>query len=112
MRRLSAQRLRRDDGAVAVITALLMVALLGFAAVSVDVGANYAERRQLQNGADAAALAVAQESSCRTSATPTTTAQTLVQANVNDGLATGSAVIDQAVGKVTATASPVPRPCR
>ena len=36
-----------------------MVVLLGFATIVVDVGWLYAERRQLQNGADAAALAVA-----------------------------------------------------
>ena len=49
-----------DDGAVAVIVALLAVALFGFAALVVDVGALYHERRQLQVGADSAALAVAQ----------------------------------------------------
>jgi Flp pilus assembly protein TadG len=55
--------LRRDgtgeDGAVAVIVAILMVALLMVGAVVVDLGAMYAKRRMLQNGADAAARAVA-----------------------------------------------------
>lgn len=49
-----------DTGATAVLVALLAVVLFGFAALVVDVGALYSERRQLQNGADAAALAVAQ----------------------------------------------------
>ncbi|NKS97062.1 hypothetical protein GS498_06695 [Rhodococcus hoagii] len=41
------------------------VVLLGFAAISIDIGANYAEKRQLQNGADAAALALAQDTLCK-----------------------------------------------
>lgn len=49
-----------DSGAVAVLVALLAVALFGFGALVIDVGALYSERRQLQNGADAAAFAVAQ----------------------------------------------------
>lgn len=54
------RRMKCDDGAVAVIVALLAVALFGFGALVIDVGALYSERRQLQNGADAGALAVAQ----------------------------------------------------
>jgi Flp pilus assembly protein TadG len=50
-----------ERGAAAVIVALLMVVLLGCAAISVDVGMLYAERAQLQNGADAGALAIAQD---------------------------------------------------
>jgi Flp pilus assembly protein TadG len=55
------QRLRPqgDDGAVAVFVGILLVVLFGMGALAIDVGAMYAERRQLQNGADAAALAVA-----------------------------------------------------
>jgi Flp pilus assembly protein TadG len=58
VRRLN-ELLRRERGASAVIFGLLLVPLLGAAAIAVDVGALYAERAQLQNGADAAALAVA-----------------------------------------------------
>lgn len=54
------RRLSRDDGAVAVLVALLSLALFGFGALVIDVGMLYAERRDLQNGADAAAFAVAQ----------------------------------------------------
>ena len=52
---------RHDRGAVAVTVAILLAggALLGFAALSVDVGLIYSERQQLQSGADASALAVA-----------------------------------------------------
>lgn len=49
-----------DDGAVAVLVAILAVALFGFGALVIDVGDLYNERRELQNGADAGALAVAQ----------------------------------------------------
>lgn len=53
-------RLRDDRGAVAVLVAILVpVVLLGCGALVLDFGALYAEKRQLQNGADAAALAVA-----------------------------------------------------
>lgn len=53
--------LREEKGAVAVIIAILVVVLVGFAALVVDVGAIYEERRQNQTVADAAALAGAQE---------------------------------------------------
>lgn len=59
--RLRANRLRSERGASAVILAILLVPLIGFVAISVDVGALYWERAQLQNGADAAALAIAQD---------------------------------------------------
>ena len=51
------QRLRDERGAVAVMVALLMVPLIGFAAIAIDVAAMWSERQQLQNGADAGALA-------------------------------------------------------
>lgn len=55
------RRAANDEGAVAVLVAVLMVALLGFAAIVVDAGAVYAQRRQMQTAADAAALAGVQE---------------------------------------------------
>lgn len=56
------RRIARDDsGAVAVIVAILAVVLFGMAALVIDVGRLYEERRELQNGADAAALAIANE---------------------------------------------------
>ena len=48
-----------EHGASSILVGLLMVALLGFAAISVDVGKLYWEKAQLQNGADAGALALA-----------------------------------------------------
>lgn len=47
----------RDDGYAAVLTALILVPLLGFAGFAVDVGAWYSRASSLQRAADAAALA-------------------------------------------------------
>lgn len=62
MRRLTAISHRHDGerGAVSVIVAVTFAVLLGFGAMAVDVSMMFAERTQLQNGADAAALAIAQ----------------------------------------------------
>jgi len=51
--------MRREDGNVLVITALLATTLMGFAALAVDVGQLLVRRSSLQTGADAAALAIA-----------------------------------------------------
>lgn len=50
-----------DRGAVAVIVAVMAVALFGLGAIVTDVGMLYAERRELQGGADAASLSIAGE---------------------------------------------------
>ena len=55
------RRLKDERGAVAVMVAVSAVVLMGMAAMVIDVGALYEERRELQNGADAGALAIAQE---------------------------------------------------
>jgi Flp pilus assembly protein TadG len=67
------RNLTDERGAVAVLTAILLVVLLGMSALVIDVGSGYHERRVLQNGADAAALAVAQ--SCARGACDTTLGQ-------------------------------------
>jgi Flp pilus assembly protein TadG len=60
--RFSLPRRRRDDqGAVAAVFAISLVVLFGMSAVAVDVGDIYSTRRNLITGADAAALAAAQE---------------------------------------------------
>lgn len=58
MRRLTHER---DRGATAVTFALLLTVLCGALGLAIDLGAGYAEKQALQNGADAAALAVARE---------------------------------------------------
>lgn len=50
-----------EGGQTIVLVALLFVLLMGFAALSLDVGRFYAERRYLQNAVDSAALACAQK---------------------------------------------------
>ncbi len=52
---------RGDDGVIAVYFALLMVVLVGLASIVVDLGVAYANRRQMQNAADAASLAATQK---------------------------------------------------
>jgi Flp pilus assembly protein TadG len=56
-----------EHGAISIIVALLMVALLGFAAIAIDVARLYSERAQLQNGSDAAALMLGQKCAKNTS---------------------------------------------
>ena len=48
---------RQEFGQGLVLAALAMVVILGFAAMAIDVGLFLHERRELQNAADAAALA-------------------------------------------------------
>ncbi len=50
-------RLREDDGLAMVLTALVLVVLMIFAAFAVDLGGVYAERRNDQSASDTAALA-------------------------------------------------------
>jgi Putative Flp pilus-assembly TadE/G-like len=55
---------RRDDGGVIILVAILVAAgmVSGLLAMVADVGQLYAERRVVQNSADAASLAIAQRS--------------------------------------------------
>ena len=73
-----------ERGGISILVALLMVVLLGFAAVAVDAGILYSEKAQLQNGADAAALLVAQK--CATSEVdPNCSATSALAASVLSG---------------------------
>jgi Flp pilus assembly protein TadG len=114
VRRLSHPRKKYDGerGAVSVIVAIMLVVLLGFGAMAVDVGMLYAERTQLRNGADAAALAVAQK--CAKSApssndadcsTTSTLAASLANSNAIDSRSNiKSIILDKPNRKVTVTA--------
>lgn len=82
---------RRDDrGVVGVAVGLLMGGvLLGLGAVAIDVGQLYQERAQLQSGADAASIAVAEScvvATC-TSSGALSTALTYAGENAADGAA-------------------------
>lgn len=67
------QFVRDERGANAVLIAFLIVPMLGFGALALDISAQHAERTQLQNGSDAAAMAIAascaqDEGACTSSA--------------------------------------------
>lgn len=113
------RRMNDSEGAVAVIVAISLIVLFGMGALVVDVGALYFERRQLQNGADGAALAVAQDCAagdaigdCDTGPFGDRygTADQFANDNANDGASdvandvTG-VEIDYAAGRVTVTAT-------
>jgi hypothetical protein len=51
------KRERFENGQALVLIVLAIVAIFGFAALAVDIGRLYAERRRIQSAADAAALA-------------------------------------------------------
>ncbi|HEX9066285.1 MAG TPA: TadE/TadG family type IV pilus assembly protein [Streptosporangiaceae bacterium] len=76
---------RDERGAVGVLVAILIGGgvLLGMGALVVDVGQLYSERAQLQNGADAGALAVAK--SCTTGSCNPGVAQSYANKNSADG---------------------------
>lgn len=101
MRRLTFQR-RADRGAVAVFVALTMVALLGFTALGVDGSAMWSDRKQLQNGADAGALAIAQACANGDCGSYSTTANQYAVDNKFDGNASGAVTsLDTTAGSVT-----------
>lgn len=60
---LTVRKLRTEQGQALVLIVLAIVGLLGFAALAVDMGQVYAERRRAQNAVDSAALAWAYASS-------------------------------------------------
>jgi len=53
--------IRRQRGAILIMTAVLIVVLIGVAALAMDIGRLVVLRSQLQNAADAAAIAAAME---------------------------------------------------
>jgi hypothetical protein len=85
----------QDRGAVLIWFAAATVVSLGMGALVIDVGALWSERRQLQNGADAAALAVAIECAAGPCPAAQQIAKDYANANVNDG----SASIDRICGR-------------
>ena len=90
MNRASTRTDHAERGATAIIVAIVMTALMSVAALAVDVAAMHQERRELQSGADAAALALAQDcarGSCGAPLAMSTTAKTFANANAHDGLA-------------------------
>jgi len=95
-------RLSDERGATATVFALLLVPMLGFAAIAVDIGALYAERARLQVAADAAAIAVAQDCSRGACGDMLATARAMVVANDGDATA-AQPVLDSDPLSVTVT---------
>ena len=101
------QRLKmREDverGGVSVLVALLMVVLLGFTAIAVDIGRLHSERAQLQNGADAAALLLAQKCASNSAdaqcSTTSTYAASIVNGNALDGRSNVRSIVLDKVNK-------------
>lgn len=106
-------RSKDENGAVVVLMAVFALLMVGVAALVVDVGSILDEKRQLQNGADAAAIGLAQYIGQTCPASPTCTALSLQSAadslanlNARDSSATvGPPVADYATKRVTVTTS-------
>lgn len=96
----------KDRGASMVVIAILLVALIGFAGLAVDAGALYAERTELQKGAEAAVLAIAEDCGHGTRPcdvpTATGTAESYIDDNARDlAGAVDSLDLDTAAQEVT-----------
>lgn len=76
------KHVRRDQGAVAPLIALCLVVLLFAVALAVDVGGLMLRRREMVNGADAAALAAAQSCADASRGSPEGQALTYAAKNV------------------------------
>src|SRR6478609_8524674 len=104
LRDLSKTKQGKERGATGVLVAVLMLVLIGAGALAVDTGEIYAEKAQLQNAADAGALAAAQR--CHSAGTCTVPqalgwARELAGPNSNDGVsAVDSVDVDLLAGKV------------
>lgn len=100
----------RDDeaGISLVLVALSLVVMMGMVAFAIDVGALYQERRELQNGADAAAIAIAEDcafaSKPCTHAVGMTTADSFADANAGDNAAAIDTVVLDAGAKTVSVA--------
>lgn len=101
------RRLNNEEGTTAVLIAILSTVLIGFVALVIDVGAMHSEARQLQNVADAAAMAIAQDCAGGACGDVNGTAQVYAAGNSTDGLSNTAVAIPGVNGQtsVTVTAS-------
>jgi hypothetical protein len=106
---MSAGGIPRDEGMILIWVGFLMTALLGVGALVIDIGAMYVEKRQLQNGADAAALAVAQDCVADDCASAFATAQQYANLNAKDGAANVAAVCGRGPGLPACAGDAPPR---
>lgn len=108
-----ARRIKGQDserGVAGVLVALMLLVLIGVGAMAVDVGQIYAERAQLQNGADAGALAAAKMCSagggCSQSAV-NAAAKALADQNSKDGVSNVRSVDLSVPNQVTVSTSTI-----
>ncbi|WP_427129823.1 pilus assembly protein TadG-related protein [Pseudarthrobacter sp. S9] len=98
----------KERGAAGVLVAAMMLVLIGAGALAVDTGQIYAERAQLQNAADAGAMAAAQQCHAAGSCTVSqalTWARELTGPNSNDGATTVDSVDLSVPNQVTVATS-------
>lgn len=76
----------RERGVVAIITALSLTVLVGFVGLALDLGHLYVNKTELQNAADACALAASRELTCDPAAGPCATTY------LDNAVAAGTAV--------------------
>lgn len=108
MQRIVKDHKDRERGAAGVMVAVMMVVLIGAGALAVDTGQIYAERAQLQNAADAGALAgadICSETGGCTQANAKAVAEALANSNSNDNKSTVQSVNLSVPGEVTVTTS-------
>jgi len=110
MRRLMhvTRKARNERGAAGVMVAVMMLVLVGAGAMAVDVGEIYAERAELQNGADAGAIAVAQICAAGggcTQAQANAAAKSLADSNARDNASTVKSVDLSVANQVTVKTS-------
>lgn len=102
--------LRQRRGAIAPLAAIVFTVMIGFAAISVDVGSFYLARRTLQTTADLAAIAAANDvSRARAAALSTITAAGYPTETLT-GLETGTYSADKAIPIDRRFASPGGQP--
>ncbi|MCO4263371.1 Tad domain-containing protein [Pseudarthrobacter sp. MDT3-26] len=97
-----------ERGAAGVLVALMMLAMIGAGALAVDVGQIYAERAQLQNAADAGALAgmdLCKDAGGCTQTDAEALAAALANSNSNDTKSTVQSVDLSVPGEVSVTTS-------
>lgn len=108
MQRIAIDSDHRERGAAGVMVAVMMVVLIGAGALAVDTGQIYAERAQLQNAADAGALAgvdICSVAGGCTQADANAVAEALADSNSNDNKTTVQSVDLSVAGEVTVTTS-------
>ena len=100
------QRLRDEGGFAAIFVALTAVVVFAIGAVVVDIAALLQEKRVLQNGADAASLAIAEECGAGDCGDPEATASDYADDNADDGVSTLEDLCGDGVTGVPACADP------